>query len=216
MKLSNRLLTVASFVKEHANVADVGADHGLIEKYLIDNHIVDSLLAIENKIGPYKTLENNLKSYNVKLSLSNGISDIDEKVDTLIIAGMGGNLIVGILKDNLEKLANIKQIVVDAHRDIELVRREICLLGFKIEKEKIVFENDIYYFVISFVKGHKDYDDIVYEWGYRITNDTLFDEFRNKTLETLNINLIHFKSSERANKNIIKEKEEKIRRLINL
>lgn len=216
MKLSDRLITVASFIKDNANVADVGADHGLLEIYLSKKGNVKSLLAIDNKIGPFTNLKNNLKDYDVRLSLSDGIEDIDENVDTLVIAGMGGILISDILNSHKEKLTNIKQIVIDAHRDNELVRREITKLGFYIEKEKIVYEKDTYYFVISFLKGHKNYSDSEYEWGYQISKDPLFEKYQQEELQTLSLNLIRYRSSEKATKSGIAEKEAKIRRLENL
>lgn len=216
MRISDRLKTVASFIKDGSNVADVGADHGLLEIYLLEHKNVNSILAIENKDGPFNILKNNLNDYEVRLSLSDGIEDIDEKVDTIVIAGMGGILITNILNSHKEKLGNIKQIVVDAHRDNELLRREIANLGFYIEKEKIVSEKGTYYFVISFLKGHKDYSDVEYEWGYRISEDPLFKQFKEDEIKTLSLNLIRYRSSEKATNEGIKLKEEKIRRLESL
>ena len=216
MKLSDRLLTVASFIKEQSNVADVGADHGLLEIYLLENEKVNSIMAIENKSGPFSILKNNLKDYDVKLSLSNGIEDIDEIVDTLVIAGMGGMLIVDILNSHKEKLANIKQIVVDAHRDNEYVRRQISNLGFYIEKEKIVYEKGTYYFVISFIKGQRDCSQLDYEWGYNIVKDPLFKQFKEHELGVMAKNLIRYQSSEKATKKGIQERKAKMERLENL
>ena len=164
MKISDRLKTIADFLKEDLNVADVGADHGLLEIYLATQKKTKSIFAIENKSGPFSILKNNLKDYNITLSLSDGISEIPENTDAVVIAGMGGILISNILNTHPEKLTNVKQIVVDAHRDVELVRREITKLGYYIEKEKIVYENDIYYFVISFLKGHHNYSEVEFEW----------------------------------------------------
>lgn len=216
MKISDRLFTVASFIKENANVADVGADHGLLEIHLISNKVVKSVFAIENKNGPFEILKNNLKDYDVTLSLSDGISEIPDYIDTVVIAGMGGILISNILKAHKEKLNEVNQIVIDAHRDVELARREATKLGYYIEKEKIVYENGIYYFVISFLKGHKDYDESVYEWGYKIKDDPLFEQFRKEELTILSSNLINYRSSKRADSKSIEEKEAKIRRLMNL
>ncbi len=216
MRISDRLKTIASFIKDGANVADVGADHGLLEIYLLEHKNVNSILAIENKSGPFNILKNNLLDYDVKLSLSDGIEDIDDTVDTIVIAGMGGILITNILNSHKEKLTNIKQIVVDAHRDNELVRREITNLGFYIEKEKIIYENGTYYFVISFLKGHKEYSDVEYEWGYKIDEDPLFKQFKEGEIKTLSLNLIRYQRSEKATNEGIKSKEEKIRRLENL
>ena len=213
MKISDRLKAVASLIKENANVADVGADHGLLEIYLINEGKVNSILAIENKTGPFSILKNNLKDYDVKLSLSDGISEIDETVDTIVLAGMGGILISDILNSHKEKLTNIKQIIVDAHRDIQLVRENICKLGFYIEKEKIVYEKGTYYFVISFLKGHHDYSLSEYEWGYKIKDDPLFEEYRREELDKLAKNLIKYRTSSKSSLEGIKQKEAQIRRL---
>ncbi len=216
MKISNRLKVIASFIKDNSNVIDVGADHGLLEIYLLEQNKANSLFAVENKIGPFTILKNNLKDYKVDLSLSDGISEMPEHVDTIVIAGMGGILISDILKAHKEKLTNVKQIVVDAHRDNRLVRETITNLGYYIEKEQIVFENNKYYFVISFLKGHKKYSEDELEWGYKTNKDPLFEDYKEHELNTLSLNLVKYRSSERATKVGIETKEAKIRRLMNL
>ena len=216
MRISDRLKTIADFIKDGADVADVGADHGLLEIYLINQNKTKHLLAIENKSGPFSILKNNLIDYDVDLSLSDGIEKIPESVDTIVIAGMGGILICDILKAHKEKLTNVKQIVIDAHRDQELVRREITELGYHIEKEKIVYENGAYYFVMSFLKGRQSYSLSEYEWGYKIKEDPLFEQFKKDELESLCLNLLRYRSSTKANEEAIKEKEAKIERLEHL
>ena len=216
MKISNRLKVIASFIKDNSNVIDVGADHGLLEIYLLEQNKVNSLFAVENKIGPYTILKNNLKDYKVDLSLSDGISEMPKHVDTIVIAGMGGILISDILKAHKEKLTNVKQIVVDAHRDNRLVRENITKLGYYIEKEQIVFENNKYYSVISFLKGHKDYSEDELEWGYNVKQDPLFEDYKKHELETMSLNLVKYRSSEKSTEVGIEIKEAKIRRLTNL
>ena len=213
MKISDRLIKIASFIKKDANIADVGADHGLLEKYLIDKCSPKSIFAIENKSGPFKNLEANLKGYNVTLSLSDGISEIPDYDDTVVIAGMGGNLIVDILRKDISKLKNVEQIVIDAHRDLELVRREVTSFGYKIEKESIVYENSIYYFVISFIRGKATYDDETFEWGCKIKDDPLFEEYRSCELGRLKENLALYLKSNNPSKEEIEKRESKIRRL---
>lgn len=213
MKISDRLLTIASFVHLGANVIDVGADHGLLEKYLLDNKKVNSILAVENKPGPFKILANNLKGYNVVLSLSDGLEAMNETIDTIVIAGMGGNLIMDILLKDVQKLNGVKQIVVDAHRDAELVRREIHELGYRIEKEKIVIEKGIYYFIISFVKGEFIYKDIELEWGVDANKDPLFQQFKAQELKRLTTNLCAQKQAKVTKIDNINSIQSKIERL---
>ena len=213
MKISSRLTTVASFIKDNSFVMDVGADHGLLELYLSDNKHLKGLIAVENKKGPYAILKKAVEGRDVICLFSDGISEIDEKVDTLVIAGMGGNLIVDILTKNVNKLEYVKNIVVDAHIDNELVRREIVKLGYKIEQEKIVYENKKYYFVISFVKGTANYTDSEYEIGINLVKDPLFNQYRITKLATLKSNLEKAKTASKINKNKIIDFEGKIRRL---
>ena len=77
--------------------------------------------------------------------------------------------------------------------------------GYHIEKEKIVYENGTYYFVMSFLKGQQSYSLSEYEWGYKIKEDPLFEQFRKDELETLRLNLLRYRSSTRANEEAIKE-----------
>lgn len=212
-KISERLKTIGDFVHEHAHVIDVGADHGLLEKYLIDNKKVDSILAVENKEGPYNILVNNLKGYDVQISLSDGLDEMSDDINTIVIAGMGGNLIMDILTKDVQKLNQIEQIVVDAHRDAELVRRSVTKLGYRIEKEQIVLENGIYYFIISFVKGYTKYKDIEYEFGVNISNDPLFNQFKTQELNRLGKTLIFQRKAKIVKPEGIRNLQSKIERL---
>ena len=184
---------------------DVGADHGLLEKYLIDNEIVKHIIAVENKKGPLDILKNNLIGYDITISYSDGIKDITPEVDTLVLAGMGGMLIVNILNSDSSKLKNVKHIIIDAHKDIEFVRREISKLGYYIKTEKIVYENNIYYFVINFESGNKKLTDIEYEFGVNISMDPLFEKYRESQIEKM-MEISKFDES-------IKEKIERLKSL---
>ncbi len=213
MVLSKRLETIAQCVHLDSFVYDVGADHGLLEKYLLDNKKVKHIVAVENKIGPFNQLKSNLLGYqNVDLLLSDGIKDLPSEADVLVLAGLGGLKIIEILSKYPEKLANIQQIVIDAHRDTPLVRKVIVKYGFKIEKETLVFENGIYYFVISFVKGQSSYNEDEYEFGYKIAQDELFSMYKKDFIDE---NLEIVKRIKKSDKNDIKikEVEEKIRRI---
>lgn len=216
MKISKRLVTIANMVHKGAHVVDVGADHGLLEKYLLDNNIAQSVLAVENKPGPFEILSNNLQGYDVKLSLSDGLDELTPDVDTIVIAGMGGNLIVNILTKDVSKLTGIKQIIVDAHKDAELVRRTINGLGYRIEKENIVVENNIYYFIISFVKGEESYKDIEYEFGYKTNSNPLFQEFKAKEVKRLKRNIALKGDASTINEFDIEKSKKRLERLESL
>ncbi len=200
MKLSQRLLTIASFVKEGALVADIGADHGLLSIYLVENKHAKKVFAVENKTGPFLILEKNTKDYpEITCSLSDGISQIPSEIDTLVIAGMGGILISDILKKNKEKLQNIENIVIDAHRDLELVRKTLNDLGYEFEKEVLVKEH-VFYNVMSTHRGTKKLSSKELEFGYQIQKDPLFKEYQATILDRLEKNYSKNNSIELRNK----------------
>lgn len=177
MALSKRLFALANQVDDNSSVFDVGADHGLLEKYLIDNKKAHMICAVENKTGPFSVLSNNLKGYNVTLSLSDGIEELNECYDTLIIAGMGGKLICDILSKHLEKLIYIKNIIIDAHRDVYDVRKYLVNRGFYIFFEDIIKENNKFYFIIKFKRGKENYSDLELKYGSKILNNDVFNEY---------------------------------------
>ena len=195
MVLPQRIKTIGDFIESDDVVVDVGADHGLLELYLIGKYENITITAVENKVGPYRILENNLKGYkNVKLSLSDGLECVSRQTKTVVIAGMGGLNIVKILSRYPEKTNRLKKIVVDAHRDIEIVRRTLANFSFRIKKEKIVFEQDKFYVVSEFVKSKKPvrYSNNVLQIGYKLYEDELWPRYKeyltqknNQTIEKI-------------------------------
>lgn len=158
IKLSKRLKIIHDMVPKSV-VADIGSDHGKLMIALVESGIVSKGYAVENKEGPFERLRNNLIKYHVNDKItplfSDGIKDITRDVSTIVIAGMGGQTIVSILKAHPEKMVSVKTIIIDAHTAVPFARREICQMGFAIADEKIVKEDGIFYEIIKFIKAEK-------------------------------------------------------------
>ena len=158
IKLSKRLKIIFDMVPKSV-VADIGSDHGKLMIALVEAGIVSKGYAVENKEGPFERLRSNLIRYHVNDKVtplfSDGIKDITRDVETIVIAGMGGNNIVSILKAHPEKLVRVQTIIIDAHTQVPLARKEICQMGFAIADEKIVKEDDVFYEIIKFIKADK-------------------------------------------------------------
>jgi len=213
MVIPNRLKTIASFIEPGEKVADVGADHGLLEIYLITRNTNNGLVAIENKKGPYKPLYESLVSIkNIRLSLTDGLTAVDRDVDTVVLAGMGGLNIIEILDKFPQKVAKINKIITDAHRDLPEARKVIINYGFKIEKEKIVFENNKFYVISVFVKSPEinKYSEDAIEFGYKLYEDELWPKYSEHLIEQNNKKINGMKenpSNKDAVNNLIKSNE---------
>lgn len=167
--LSNRLKIIASFVPHDSNVADIGCDHGYLLISLKDNHFKGKLLGIDNKKGPLETFRRNLILHgyqnSIAMKLSDGLKDVDNNFNTIVIAGMGFDSIKRILLKNVKKLDNIDYFIIDSHTKEDEIRKLFVGLGYFIDKEAIISENNIYYEIIRFAKGNKEYSDIEYKFG---------------------------------------------------
>jgi len=177
MKISKRLKAISNFIEDNSNVIDVGCDHALLDIYLFNNKKNIKLIASDVKEGPLKQAEKNIEKYgcNIKVKLGYGISTIEEYIDTIVIAGMGGDTIIDILNKDKDKLSNIKNIIISPQSEWKKTRKFINDLGFIISSEKIIEDNNKFYLIIKFIKGNKKYSNKELEYGPIL--------LKNKTLE---------------------------------
>ncbi len=101
-ELSPRLRSVADLVPQGARFADVGTDHAYLPVWLILRGKIDSAIATDLREGPLNrarlTAEDHGVTGQISLRLCDGLSSIGpEEVDTISIAGMGGETIAEIL-----------------------------------------------------------------------------------------------------------------------
>lgn len=219
VKLSKRLEIIASIVPKSV-VADIGSDHGKLMIELFNSGKITKGYAVENKKGPYSRLVKALEEEgiidNVIPMLSDGISELPKCVTTVVIAGMGGKLIVDILKKDLSKLENVQTLVIDAHSNLPYVREEISKLGFQIAEEIIVKEEGIFYEIIKFVKSAiAFYSEDDYEFGpiLRKEKNALFKEKYQSRIDEID-NLISTKKLPYNRVNVLKAEKNKLEHII--
>lgn len=136
MKLSKRLFALASLVPFGAKIADVGSDHCALPIALFEEGKIQRAVAIENKKGPYERTRKAIEAsgYPIEALLSDGIKDLPEDVDCVVLAGMGGLLIASILLSHEEKLSRVETLVLDAHSERPALREALARLGYREER----------------------------------------------------------------------------------
>ena len=141
-----RIDAIADFIPPYKSIADIGCDHGYVIKYAFDKGYINNAYAIDNKEGPINRAKDTLKECdNVSYFLSDGLDKVDETIECVIIAGMGGMLIIDILNNNKDKLKNIKRLIIEANKDEYKVRKYLSDNNFYIFDEKIVEEDNKFY-----------------------------------------------------------------------
>lgn len=192
MQLSNRLNTIAKCVPKGSRVIDVGTDHAYIPIYLMKNKIASACIATDIHKGPLEKAKLNMKAHgidNIRLKLTNGLEGIGEdEGDIIIIAGMGGCLIIDILKNNLPLAKHVQKLILQPQQDISRVRRFLHETGFKIEDEEIVEDAEKYYTTIIASVGNEKYEkDYEYQYGKLLIDkkSNVFKIYMNKKQEKL-------------------------------
>jgi len=148
--MNKRLKELALMVDKEKIVCDVGTDHAFLPIYLVLNKISDRVIAVDNKIGPLSQAIKNIKEANLENNiipvLSDGLKDVIDDYDIITISGMGGELIVNILK---EKDLKNKTLILEPNNNQKLVREYLESINFKIIDEKIVKDHGVYYQIIK-------------------------------------------------------------------
>ena len=154
IKLDDRLLAVASLVRNGKKVADIGTDHGYLVAYLVENGVCPGGIAADLRKGPLENARQTVIQQGltdkIELILSDGLDKIPEdSCDDIVIAGMGGNLIAEILdKAPWTKNESI-HIIAQPMTHAEVLRQWFIDNGFSIDTEKTATDGKRYYCIIS-------------------------------------------------------------------
>lgn len=151
-KLSKRLLAVASMVKKSAIIADVGTDHGYLPVYLIEQGVINKAVALDVNEGPLSScralIEKNQLEGKIQARISNGLDCLHpDECDTIIIAGMGAELISDILSRH--SWIRDKHIILQPMTHPEIARKFLYDNGFDIINDIIVKDGRHYYSVFD-------------------------------------------------------------------
>lgn len=153
-QLSERLSVIASLVPFGARVCDIGTDHGYLAIELIRSGKAKNVIAADIGEKPLENARKNIKAAGVgsiELRLCDGLSGISHnETDTVVIAGMGGEVISGILERG-KRIAQSGEItfIFQPTTSPEALRFYLCEHGFEIKKEIPVFENGKSYSVME-------------------------------------------------------------------
>lgn len=160
MELTPRLQAIAAQVPQGTRLADIGTDHGYLPVWLLLNGQIDRAIAADLRSGPLNRARETARQYGqtdrVSFRLCDGLADVSpEEVDTVVIAGMGGETIAAILKaapwTREDKLLLI-QPMTGAHR----LRGWLQSNGYAILDETIVREGKKLYSIWTVTGGAMD------------------------------------------------------------
>lgn len=146
MELSKRLQAVANLVSNGRSVADIGCDHGYVSIYLAKERLANKVIAMDVNEGPLLHAKANVQKYGmskkIEIRLSDGTAALQPgEVDTLLISGMGGKLIMRIVEAGLDRLGDFAELILQPQSEVFLVRAFLREHGYEIVDEDFVIED---------------------------------------------------------------------------
>ena len=150
VKISNRLMTAAALVTQGYTLADVGTDHGYIPIYLLQQKKIPAAIAMDINEGPLERAKEHIALYGlqayIQTRLSDGVAALKPgEVEAVLIAGMGGGLVMHILKDGEKVCQSAKELILQPQSEIERVREFLREEGYTILAEDMVYEDGKFY-----------------------------------------------------------------------
>lgn len=158
--MSKRLELIASHIRNGVGVIDVGTDHGYLPVMLAQRGYTGFLFASDINAAPLDAAKRTASDADVRdrieFLLCDGLDACPlEKIDTIVIAGMGGDTIVGILDRADWEAVKRCRLVLQPMTKGEVLRYWLVNNGFDITAERLVRENGLLFSVLC-----AEYDDV--------------------------------------------------------
>lgn len=150
VKLSKRMKAVASMVTQDLVVCDVGTDHGYVPISLVQDGIISKAIAVDINKGPLMRADEHIRSCGladcIETRLSDGLAAVDAgEVESIVIAGMGGELVIHILTEGEAVCQRAKEIILQPQSEVSKVRCFLRSKGYQIVDEDMILEDGKYY-----------------------------------------------------------------------
>ena len=192
--MMRRLETIQSLIRPGIGTIDVGTDHGLLPIALAKQGYAGNLIASDIHSQPLQAARRNAAEEGVEQRISFRLSDgLDacqpDEVDTVILSGMGGDLVCSILDRAEWTMDPEKQLILQPMTKAEILRFWLCNNGYEIEEECLVQENGRIFQILSArFQGRntpmKDGELFLGKWE-KVCHDPLYREAVSVVLERL-------------------------------
>lgn len=200
MKISNRLQLLAHCLSKQKIIADIGSDHGYLCVYYMLYCNGKKAYACDinrNALNQAKQTLTKNPSVAVELQCMDGIQQLHQDVQEIVIAGMGYDTIRSILENQEEKIARLDRIVIQCNKNLDKMQQFLSAIQLPIIETHLVFENGLYYEI--YVCSQK-YPTVL----KTIAEDALYQQYLNFKIAKIE-QTPHFETIQK-----LKEKHEKL------
>ncbi len=170
--MDRRLQLIYDMTENTNTVADVGTDHGYLICSLVQGGKVKQGIATDINKLPLESAINEIAKLNLQdkiiTYLTDGLQSVDEDIDSVIVAGMGGELISKIIVDSDYKAHSERMYYLQPMTKSHVLRQFLLDNGFVILEEKCT------------VAGNRPYSVIKTKWTDTKESYSLYDLYMGK------------------------------------
>ena len=152
LQLQPRLQLLADMVPEGCRLADVGTDHGYLPVYLLQRRRIRGAVAADIGAEPLAHARRTAEAYGVEgvdFRLCDGLRDIaPDEVDTVVIAGMGGETIIAILEGAAWTKDGAHTLLLQPMTKAADLRYWLAVNGYRFTEERLVWDKNYLYPVL--------------------------------------------------------------------
>lgn len=160
--LGERLQAIGKMVPSGRVMADIGSDHARLPLHLVAKGQVPRAIASEWGEGPYRravtAVKNSPFSKAIEVRQGNGLQVLAPgEVETVVIAGMGGDTVADILAREREKAATFRHYILQPMTRPAVLRGLLAEWGWPVLDEQLVREKTHIYTIIHACPGDSPY-----------------------------------------------------------
>ena len=226
--LTDRLNALAQQINEGETMADIGTDHGFLPIFLHADGISPKVVMTDVSEKSLSKAKENGRGVtgldDSSFRCGDGLAPIGHgEVDAVVMAGMGGVLMVEILSADLPKSRSMAKFILQPRNRAHVLRRWLAHNGFSIVKEVLVRErHNLCEIIVASPDGagpeqnwvDKAWPDRDIRWEvppmYESTDDPLAEEYLHRKLEREKRVLREVRKAQSLNLERLKELDDRI------
>jgi len=160
--VDQRLLAASEMIIPNGAVADIGTDHGLLPCFLIEKGLVPQVIATEWGDGPYQRACNRIGnspcSSHISVRQGYGLEPLAPgEVETVVIMGMGGDLVAEIMSQDWALTSSFKRFVLQPMTRPAVPRGLLAEKGWPLVDERVVKIKGRFFVLYSYQPGNQPY-----------------------------------------------------------
>ena len=162
IELDERLNMLAALTPVCPVAADVGADHGFLGAWLLENRRCERVQFLDISAPSLEKARRLIEDMQLEersvFSVGDGLEALVEPAQTVIIAGMGGQTVAGIIERGRERLRGAR-LIMQPNVGLYELRKKLMELGFAIVEERLARAGGRWYVGIAAEEGIADYSE---------------------------------------------------------